>query len=291
MRWVWLVGLVSLGCTRPNPAFDGSATDPSEGEVTGRPDTLGTADLDTTAGPITVGPDTTGPGTTGPDLPLEPACELQPSPGAIIQLGNPAMFGGGCPTQVDLWARVLSNDGAEVVLDGCTQEGCFMCEQGSDHPLSVSPLVVGDSLPVSTCLRVEARNFLHVAEERCHWGALSIHDPLLLTPFVIATARSSSPTPAAIDMLDGAIPDPEKALECECSEVGQATECCLAAVDPPSFWAYAIDGMTVYPGGEAPIELGLAGGLMHVFHVLQAEQIPSCDDPSLQLSWAVMAQQ
>lgn len=303
MRMLGLVGVLCLACSRANPAFDGTATD--DGTQTVGPDTAGTVTLDTgdtgpiITGPGTADPDTLGTGTTSPDpdtttasdtagtdLPVEPVCALGPSPGASIRLGDPATFGGVCPTGMDIWTTVVSNNGAEIVLDTCT-ESCAQC-LGSDHPLSVSPLVIGDHLPAETCLLLQARSFLQLAEERCHFGALTIHDPLLSSPYVIATTRSSNPTPAAVDLLAGAIADPVKALECDCDTVGQPTDCCHRA-DTPSFWVYTIDGMDVYPGEDAPIEVGDTGGLAHSFRLFQAEQIPTCEDQTLHLSWAVVA--
>jgi hypothetical protein len=204
-----------------------------------------------------------------PDLPLEPTCPQQPSPGASIQLGDPASFGGLCPTGMDIWTRVVTNNGAEVVLDTCNL-ACAVCNEPV-HPLSVSPLVIGDVLPEGACLRLEA----------------TIHDPLLMSPYVIATTASSPPTPTAVEMLDDAIPGPAHAYDCECSALRPVSDCCeLAGI--PSFWIYTIDRTDVYPGEQAPIELGL-GVLDHSFHLFQAQQIPSCNDDVLALSWAVVA--
>lgn len=301
MRALVLVGLLSVACSRPNAAFDGSATSDSEGD--GRPSTADTAapsEVSTAEPPGTSAVDSgaVGSGTTGlepettstldgprPDLGVEPSCALQPSPGASIQLGHPKEFGGLCPTGMDIWTRVVRSGGAEVVLDTCN-EACISCGEPL-HPLSVAPLVVGDVLPEGTCMLLQARTMLEEADSRCHWGALTIHDPLLMSPYLIATARSSDPTPAAIGMLGDAVPEPTHAFDCECSTLRPVSDCCEQASTTPSFWAYVIDGMDVLPGEQAPIELPSLG-LAHTFQVFQAQQIPGCNDDMLVESWAVV---
>lgn len=303
MRALVLVGLLTVACTRLNAAFDETAT--SGGEDDGRPSTADTAvppDPSTTGGPATSAVDSgaVDSGSTGldpettttldgprPDLPVEPTCPLQPSPGASIQLGDPMEFGGVCPTGMDIWTRVVTNNGGDVVLDTC-DAACLQCSE-PQHPLSVSPLVIGDLLPAGTCLRLEAGALIEEGETRCHWGALTIHDPLLMAPYVIVTARSSEPTPVGAEMLGEAIPDPTHAFDCECSALRPVSDCCeMNGV--PSFWTYTLEGTDVHPGEQAPIELPSLA-LDHTFQLLQAQQLPSCSNEGLQLSWAVVATQ
>jgi hypothetical protein len=293
MRALGAVALSCLACTRPNPAYD--ATTAGEGGQTEGPDTI-TSGLDTvgpltagsgldTIGPDTVGPVTLDPDTSSPDLPFDPICMRQPAPGLSIQLGDPSHSGDVCPTDFNISTRIVSVVGSEVVVENC-DAGCVVCV-GDGIPLSVDLLPLGDLVPPDTCVLLEARDVVQQTETRCHWGALTIHDPLLLAPYVIATARSYPPTPAGLDLLAGAIPEPMPELSCNCDAIGQGNDCCYQG-DPPSFWYYTIEGQDVHPGEDAPLDLADPTGLEHSFQLFQAEHIPGCQDVELQLSWAVV---
>ena len=58
--------------------------------------------------------------------------------------------------------------------------------------------------------------------------------------------------------------------------------------DPPTFY-FPIGDLQVYAGEDAPVALGLPGGLSHTFRVFQAQDIPTCENQDLELSWAVLA--
>jgi len=304
MRTLGLVALLCVACTRPNPGFEGEATtaDEDAGEpITSDPDTVG---LDT-VGPGTVGsgletsgsvtassgvdsvdPDTVGIITTtaAEDLPGEPSCEEQPSPGLSIQVANPEMSGGFCPPTINFAMRFVSAEGNELMVEPCLP-GCDMCF-GELYPLFVDLIALGDILPMETCLSLEAQPLVNQTETRCHWGALTIWEPALGSPHVIATSRSHPPTPIAAGMLAGTIPEPMEDPPCTCASIGQDDACCNAG-DPPTFLYYAIGDQEVHPGDDAPIELPI--GFEHSFQLFQAEHIPACTNEERQLSWAVVS--
>lgn len=305
MRSMGLVVLVCLGaCTRPNAGFGGSATesgtDPSEGQPTTAEATTAEA---TTAEPTTAEPTTSEPTTSEPTTAepttsepttgesttgLEPTCSQEPAEGAIIRLGDPMAIGA-CPGEFGIWTQLLANDGDEVTLDTCG-EGCKLCDGADGHPLSVHPLTIGNHLPPSTCLRLEARELVLQDETRCHYGALTIFDPPTNTAYVIATMRNHAPTLAVNGLLGGAVPAIGRVpLECECSAVVPEDDCCAMSDGLPTFWPFMVDGQSVLPGETAPMELGDLAGLDHTFHLLQAQELPTCDAPGLQTSWAIVA--
>lgn len=302
MRTLGLVVLLCSACTRYNPAFEQTAT--SEGDEA--PETLGTtlattepvvtgpASADSvatepvTTEPVTTGPATTDTGTTPSDLPGEPSCEdFMPTEGLTIVLGDPARFGGTCPTGMMFPTRMVAVNDDGVVLETC-MPGCSDCF-GDEHPLSILPIVVADHLPpMGTCLAIEAERLVLETETRCHWGALTIHDPLSMTAHVIATTRSTDPTAVALDLLGDAVGDPMKTIDCDCSAVVPSDLCCPDG-PTPSFSHYTIDGLDVQPGEDAPIDLGDPGGPPQTFRLLQAQLVPTCETMEPELSWAVVA--
>lgn len=300
MRTLGLVGVLCLACSRTNPAFDEAATEAGEG--TKGPDTTGTVALDTgdTTAAGTTLVDTTAPGTTAPeletsatsdtaspDLPIEPVCMHSPTPGLDIQAGDPASFGGVCPSGIFIWTTLVSSDGSGVRLDTC-DENCSSCS-GETHPVSMFPLDIADHVPMDRCLMLEVTGLVLEEEGTCHFNALTIHEPEIMEPHVIAISHAATPTTAGLALLDDAIPMPMAGDDCACDEVDQATECCETAPSPPTFYFYPVGGEELYAGGDAPVALGLPGGLAHTFRVLQAQDIPTCENQGLQLSWAVLA--
>lgn len=309
MRTLVLVGLLCVACSRDNPAFGGTSGEDvggpgtvgtGPGTVGTGPGTVGTGPLTLgtgldTSGPGTVGtgvdtldPDTIGPETSGEDVPIARTCELQPALGARIEVMDPTIIGGQCPTMVDLWVQVVSNDGAEVLLDGCTGEGCGNCGPAVElHPLSMEPLMIGDHLPPGTCLFVQARAPLDHTPDRCRWGALTVLGEAAI-PYVIATTASADPTQAGIEALEGAVPAPIEGTSCSCDSVGERTDCCHQS-QAPAFWYYPIGDAEVYQGDEpVPVTIESSAGLEYAFHVFQAQQIP-CGDVEPRFSWAAVA--
>lgn len=301
MRLLGLVGVLCLACSRANPAFDGTATD--DGKQSEGPDTIGTVTLDpgdgTALGTTAVG--TTAPGTTEPeletsassdtaaatDLPIEPICVRSPSPGLDIQAGDPASFGGVCPTGIFIWTMLASSDGNGAQLYTCN-DGCVLCTDET-QPVSMFPLSIGDYVPAGRCLRLEVTELVFEEETRCHFGALTIHEPGILAPHVIATTHAAAPTPAALDILADAIPEPMLGLDCTCAQVDQANDCCESAPSSPAFYFFPIGDQDVYAGDEAPLTIANPGGLSHTFQVFQAQDIPTCENQQLEISWAVLA--
>jgi hypothetical protein len=290
MRALGLVGLLCVACTRPNPAFDGDAATAGEdvGPDTVDPDTVGSG-LDT-VGPVTAGSsvgtlgpdDTVGQTTAAEDLPVDSECDQQPSAGLSIQLGDPAMLGV-CPPSMAFSMRVIGFVGNEVFVAQCSP-GCGDCP--TSHPLSVDFVPLADILPAKPCLELEAEPLVMMpGASRCHWGALTIYDPMADHPYVIATSRSDPPTPTGGLLLAGAVPEPLPGPVCTCASIGQENDCCLAGDPPPTFWHYTIGAIQVAPGEEAPIVLET--GVAHSFHLFQAEHIATCQNHPRQLSWAV----
>jgi hypothetical protein len=279
---IGLIGLLCMACTRDNPAFDAqlpateATSDPGDGDP-GEGD--GDGDASTTLDER--------------DMPSEPACEFQPRDGIAIRVGSPDDFGGGvCANNVIIWMRILAREGGVVEAEVCP-EGCLQQCYGSTLAFSLFPIDVAAHMPAdaSKCLALETGGLRGSDESGCYWGALTIYDSGTMTPYVIATAHSSEPTPAGIEMLGGVIPPPEKAGTCGCDEIGQGNDCCYGADTPPEFLQYPFESGPVLPGGSTELSLDNSGpdNLVHEFKLLQAQHIHSCESPDVQLSWAVLA--
>lgn len=233
------------------------------------------------------GPEATSTEASGSDTSIAPTCSQEPADGLDIQLGNPAYFGNSCPAGFAFTTQVVSVNGAEVRLAYSCDEGCTKCIVGDGHPLSMLPLSAADHVPMGTCLRVETQAMLLHGEERCHYGSLMIHDPGLGAPYVIATTRTTPPTPLAAKLLAGAIPLPTVALDCECSSVAPGDVCCPEG-GPATFWTFTIEGQVVSPGETVPFGHFNEFGVEHTFELFQAQQLHTCEAPELETSWAVV---
>lgn len=204
-------------------------------------------------------------------------------------MGDPSDFGGGCPTQVDVWATIGPGAGGEATLLICNTRDCGSgCT--NDQPLSAFPLIITNHLPTpDTCVRVQAGTPHGQDSGACGWGALSIIDPLGL-PYVIATTHSAPLTPHGAQALGQLISPPVKAGSCNCDDIGQGNDCCYQADGPPEFWYYPFPSDDVFPGGSLLLPpLGDQGIADHYFRLFQAQRIRSCESQALQLSWAVTA--
>jgi hypothetical protein len=161
------------------------------------------------------------------------------------------------------------------------------------HPLSAYPLVITDHIPIagsSGCLRFQASVSLGASPDVCQWGAISLYEGPEATPYIIAIAHGSEPTPMAMQTLAGLIPDPVKAAVCSCDEVGQAHDCCYQADSPPEFLAYPWGDDYLLPGDYAMIELpNPLATVDHYFHVYQAQRLNVCETAERSMSWAVKA--
>jgi hypothetical protein len=279
MHRIILIGLLCMACTRDNPAFDGqsSATDGTGDAGDGDPGD-GDGDASTTLDER--------------DMPDDPACALQPQDGLAIVVGREQDFGGGCANGVTMWMKVLAVQGGVVEAEVCP-EGCLQCF-GSTLSFSLFPIDVSSHIPADPgkCMALETGGPRGGDVNGCYWGALTIYDSETMTPYVIATAHSNAPTPKGIEMLAGAIPTPEKATVCNCDAIGQGNECCYGADTPPEFLAYPFESGPVLPGGSTEVSLSNSGtdNLVHMFELLQAQDINSCESPDVQLSWAVVAE-
>lgn len=281
MRRLLLVCCTCLACTRENPAFDETLTS-AESETRGSTDTsadTSEAEADTSEAETDTSPD---------DLPDEPACEFQPSQGLALRFTDPEFFSGTCPNGVDVLAKINSAAGGEATFSVCG-EGCTGC--AGEHQLSAFPMIITDYLPqgLDGCVVLQAANLFGQESSSCVWGAISVHDPLTGSPYVIATTHSSAPTPFATEVLGDLIPAPAKAGNCNCDDVGQGNDCCYQAEGPPEFWYYPYEGTDLYPGDYAPLTLANQAATQHYFKVYQAERLHSCESHDLQLSWAVIA--
>lgn len=289
MRRLVLLCCTCLACTRTNPAFDEALANSESGS-----DERGETSEDPTGAEAEAEAEAEGEAESESeggldDLPPELTCEFQPSPGLALAFGDPSYFSNTCPNNVDVWARVTVVEGGEATLAVCA-ENCDSCI--GEYSLSAYPLDITDYLPgdVDHCLRVQASTPLWQEPNHCYWGAISIHEAFTQVPYVVATAHSTPPTPYGMDLLAELIPEPDKALSCDCDAVGQANECCYAAPGPPEFWYYPFNGMSLFAGDYAPIELANQAGVQHYFKVFQAERIYTCENTELQLSWAVVAE-
>lgn len=277
MRRSLLVTAVLLaGCTRPNPAFDKFGE--SDGE--GNDEVVDGSEQD--------GSESGGSESDERDLPDLPVCEFQPADGLDLKFGDADYFGGTCPLSVDVWVRVVESVGGMAVVETCDPT-CQVC--AGPQPLSIYPLIVTDYLPADplTCSKLETSVSLGAAPDVCQWGALSLFDGVSLTPYVIAVAHASEPTPTGAVALAGLIPDPVKVGNCNCDDVGQSHDCCYQAETPPEFWAYPWGDLLLQPGDSAPITLANQAGIQHVFEVFQAQRLHDCENPERALSWAVFA--
>jgi hypothetical protein len=284
MRRGIMVGLLCVACTRDNPAFDERLTMADAGTD----DDGDTGDGDTSDGDGDGDASTTG---NDIDLPSsQPACEFQPTEGLSIHVGGPEDFGGQCPTGVDMGMKVVSAGGGQVIVEACAH-GCMPC-YGTHHTISAFPLLLDGHIPTDAekCMSLEAGGPLGGEPGACHFGALTIYDQLeQQVPYVIATAHSYEPTPIGATMLGAPIPAPLKAASCNCDDIGQSNDCCYMAMSPPEFWYYPLDGATLFPGDDAVLDVPNQAGLVHAFKVFQAQLLHSCENPDLQLSWAVVA--
>ena len=59
---------------------------------------------------------------------------------------------------------------------------------------------------------------------------------------------------------------------------------------PPEFLQYPFENGPVLPGGFTALPVTNSAGLTHVFKLLQAQHIHSCESSDLELSWAVVAE-
>ena len=273
-----IVVALLVGCTRPNPAFDdfiasGSDESTSVAEGTSVAEATDQAESGSESGVTDL------PGT----------CDFQPTAGLDLKFGDPSQFGGNCPPTANTWARVIESGGGLATVETCIDPGCVQC--GGMHPMSIYPLLVGDYLPGDppACLKLQASVSLGPAPDICQWGAISLHDALDSTPYVIATAHSSQPTPLGQETLAGSIPEPVEVGNCNCEDIGLGNDCCYQANTPPQFWGYPWGDEVLRPGDYGLLPLANQAGLEHYFKVFQAERIYSCEQPELALSWAVVA--
>jgi hypothetical protein len=291
MRRLALACFTCLACTRLNPAFDDAKQTGESGA-----DAVGDTQHDSSEGSNddssdeaeTDETDTDETSDTGlDDLPDAPACGHQPSSGLAIKLGQPSNFGGGCPNSYGAWAKIGAGVEGQGELVVCSQPGC---DGGctTQHSVSAFPLIITDHLPDSACVMVQAETLLGLEPSACWWGSLSIVSPFNNTPYVIATTHSSPLTPNGNQALAGLIPEPVKAESCNCDDIGQGNNCCYQA-GPPAFYYYPFEGTNVFPGEMIQLPLANQPATDHYFRLYQAQRIYSCEQPDLELSWAVVA--
>lgn len=300
MRWMVLLVSVSAGaCTRLNPAYEGSGDELAATSVAGTDEGMtgagpGTG-VTTTVGPsTTVDPDsgatsmnvdTTA--TSGSSGEVQPECPLKPMDGLTIALGDPARFGGVCPTGFSMWTAFqdLGDDG--VVLSTCNA-GCSQCSGSEGNPLSMLPLVaVEDYFPQGACLMLEAEELVGETDTRCHYGALTVFDSASDVPYIVATTGSTEPTPIGGQLLADIAPEPVNEITCECDAVGVDDVCCEAE-GAVTFWSLAINGHVVAPGETATVELPQSNGIQHAFTLFQAQDLNACNAPYPEQSWALL---
>lgn len=298
LAWLSLSLLVALplalgACARPNPAFDErERSEGSEGDGDGDADTLGTGKNEgedaSGDGDGDADSESSGDGDGEPlsDVPDEPLCPWQPSPGLAIRVGGPGNFGGQCPSMINITARVIASGGGELSLSICNSS----CEQcGSAMSLAAPPLLVPDYIPAdpNLCLSVRAETSLGGDPAGCYWGSLSVRNWVTTRPYVIATSKSAPPPTDALGLVEALIPNPVLGGICECGQVGLGGDgCCLDAA-PPEFWYYPVDGQQLFAGDSIEILLPNAN-LPITFEVFQAERIADCvNDSGALLSWAL----
>jgi hypothetical protein len=263
MRRAITVGLLCVGCTRVNPAFDEQLT-------------LGEGDESETGLLRDLGSD--------PSM-----CEYTPTEGLSIHVGAPEDTGGQCPTGVDIGAKILSAGSGQIVIEDCAH-GCEPCF-GTQRTISAFPLLVDNHVPSDPgkCVSIEAHGPLGAEPGACHFGGLTIYEAG--TPFVIATTHSYEPTMRGLMLLvDSQLPEPMKAGNCNCDAVGQGNDCCYGADGPPEFWYYPFEGAQLFPGDSAPIDVPDPANLAHAFKLFQAQVLHPCESPERELSWAVVAE-
>jgi hypothetical protein len=306
LPWLSLPLLVALplglgACARPNPAFDGrERSEGSEGDGDGDADTLGTGNDEGNDESNEEGNDASGDGdgdadseSSGDgdgepisDVPDEPLCPWQPSPGLAIRVGSPANFGGQCPSLINMTARVIASGGGEVSLSIC-DSGCEQC--GSAMSLAALPLLVPDYIPAdpNLCLSVRAETSLGADAGGCYWGSLSVRNWSTQRPFVIATTKSAPPPADTLALVEALVPKPVLAGTCACGQVGFGEGSCCLDATPPEFWYYPVAGQQLFAGDSLEIPLPNTD-LSIDFMVFQAERIAGCVNGSGPLlSWAL----
>jgi hypothetical protein len=290
--------LLLSACARPNPAFDGrersEGSEDASGDGDGDADTLGTgkdegedasgdgdAESDSSTG------DGDGDDQPIPDVPDEPLCPWQPSPGLAIRVGSPANFGGQCPTAVHATVTFVEAVGGDANMLVCNED-CSQCIT----PLFVAapPLNVTNYFPndPGVCLTIHAETPLGGDLQGCYFGSISMSDWVTQRPYVIATTRSAPPPTGVANLVGSLVPDPLSGGTCDCAQIGLGEASCCLDSAAPEIWYYPVDGEQLFAGDSIALVLPNADATID-FKVFQAERIGDCiNDGAPQLSWALV---
>lgn len=301
VRGLFVACALGLGCTTDNPAFDlERPTDAGDegGKDGGSSTAPSSTTIDATTGRGTSGGVDTSDGSAGTsgghddvmsaDVPPDPMCPFALGAGLDLVFGDPADFGNSCPSGVSIWSRI-DFTGPTPIATSC-DPGCDNCTGA--YPVSAEPLALAEHVPAdaAVCLGIEATAPLGDDGENCYWGALTIWNASSLAPYVVATSRGTGPTDTGARLLAGVIQPPEEAGTCGCETLDFADLCCAEAEMPPTFFYVPHEGAGVYTGDTVPVTIPNGATLPYLFHLYQAQAIPSCNDVGPQISWAVYAE-
>jgi hypothetical protein len=281
------VGLISAACTMPNPQFDSVTSDSGSDERTDLSESAET-DAEAEAEAEAEGEaEAESESEAGEDLPDPLACEFAVSDGLALKWGDPEYFGNTCPNAVDVYAQITLAEGGEATTVIC-DANCEQCNGA--HPLSAFPMTITDYLPEPStkCLKLQTTTSFGHDDHACFWGSISLHNPETLEAVFVAVAHSAEPTPFGAEFLAGQIPAPKKGGSCNCDAVGQSNECCYTAPNAPEFWYYPFAQANVYPGGYEVLPFTNSQGLSYYFKLFQSQKLYGCENPDLDLSWAVV---
>lgn len=261
----------ATGCTRDNPAFDGSSDTGESATSDGESTTLTSAEADSDGGQEST----------------EPVCELQGGVQLEIDLG-PA----GCADPPDVYDRlhpVVMVEGSTLWVGTCQPDAvdCSQCVSDVLTPLSFAPLDAATIAGADTCLRVLARRVDPNNPDVCRFQSVVIQsaDPGV-TPSVLMVGRNAPGVELpALDNshpLANFAPTPDFVDDCPCSEYPSS---CCDGVAPT---VYALD-----VGLEQPVPIGDTALLeypqqTYEFHTLDAFVSGECDQ-GLRESWALIA--
>jgi hypothetical protein len=263
-RLTLFIWFATIGCTRDNPAFEGS-TETSESTAAtgdGDPDTLTGVEAESD---------------NGQEAP-DPVCELHGGVPLAIDLG-PA----GCadtPEAYDRLHPLVMVEGGTLWVGSCPQgaQDCSQCESDIPTPLSFEPLDLSTIAMPGACLHVKARRSDPSNPDVCRFQSVVIEAAEGVARRPIMVGRNSSgvalPPVDNSSPLAGFNPTLEEADSCSCAEYPD--DCC----DGISPTVYAID-----VGLEEPVAIGGMALLeypndTYEFKTLDAFQSGECGEPT-----------
>lgn len=293
-----MLAIVTLGCKLPNPAFDNDDhADTSDAGTSGVPETGSTTDepLDTSDTSDTDEPGTTETGEHEPcAFKFRPALRLALRPG-----DEP------CPPLLNELALLLDSESVNAELGMATGKKCldFDC---NDCPfpgyaigtpgfegLAQTWKILADLAPNGLCIKATVASFVGMSDGACIYEAMSIRDNTIEHgPIFIGQVGDAPLSWVANEVLaqQGPTRGNDPIATCSCASVFTTDVaglgCCEGSGLEPSFYTLSLFGLELGPGQSGKLP-GLQVPWM--FHVVQSQVVPSCEDPSgaAEVSWAL----